>query len=158
MLLLEYSVIHTPPTSATSSLLALNRIGNFKETHRSEGIQDLSSLTKYTQCSYLMTMYMQVAFRLKLLMTPSCVFTPQSTCTFGANIPGSSKRAAIFDLERKMFSLLDRDHNDGCGYISGKQLTKLFGNTAVALQLVAVQVRAVVPGLGIFKGVLVRSL
>lgn len=100
--------------------------------------------------------FMQACVRLQLLQSPAdTIMVPKSVQN--PQFSGPGKQAAIFDLEPNMFSLLERDFNDGCGYICSLLLTNLFGNTAKAQRLVAIQVRAVLPGLGIFKGILVRS-
>ena len=63
----------------------------------------------------------------------------------------------IFDLEPSQFELLKTEGNDGCGYICEDFLCSLLGGKTAARRMIAIQVRAVVPGLGIFKGMLVRK-
>ncbi|NJR41889.1 MAG: hypothetical protein HC767_03765, partial [Akkermansiaceae bacterium] len=100
--------------------------------------------------------------RLELFQSPAVKFEGGKHCQTG--IPGkpdtsdrSNSRLAIFELPPSQFELLQSEGNDGCGYIDEESLSELFGGNAAAARLLGIQVRLLVPGLGLFKGMLARK-
>ena len=69
-----------------------------------------------------------------------------------------AKAPAIFFLTSDSFSSIhDTGGNQGCGFISEELLVSMFGGGASAHRVIAVQVRILVPAMGMFKGMLFRK-
>ena len=85
----------------------------------------------------------KVMARLELLQSPALKF------------PNGKK--GIFFLKASDFIVHSPNGNDGSGYISEDFLESLCGNNLFAKRVVSIQIRAIVPSLGIFKGTLVRK-
>ena len=82
--------------------------------------------------------------RLELLQSPAHML--------GKNQP------AIFHLPDDTFTMIqDNGESQGCGFISEHLLESMFGNNAQAKRIVQIQVRIIVPKLGLFKGTLIRG-
>ena len=65
---------------------------------------------------------------------------------------------AIFFLKRSYFEEIEDFGQDGCGFICEKFLIQLLGGTEdVRKSALAIQVRIIIPSLGIFKGMLCRK-
>jgi ribosomal protein L24 len=90
----------------------------------------------------------KVLARLELLQSPAYQFNRSG-----------KKDPAMFALSKSDFIQFTHERNDGCGFISDDLLTKLCsqGGPAVAKRALALQVRAVIPEMGIYKGVLMRK-
>jgi len=90
----------------------------------------------------------KVVARLELLQSPAYQF----------NLSGT-KELGTFSLQRTDFVQFTHERNDGCGFISDDLLAKLCsrGGAAFAKRALALQIRAVIPIMGIFKGVLMRK-
>ena len=88
----------------------------------------------------------KVVSRLELLQSPAYRFK-------------ETKESGMFSLKNSDFVLFTHESNDGCGFISEDLLVKLCskGSKVFAKQALALQIRAVIPRLGIFKGVLFRK-
>ena len=75
------------------------------------------------------------------------------------------KISGIHELARDKFELLPKEGNDGCGFICEEYLKTLMTESGVGAsaesepcrRVLAIQVRAVIPTLGIFKGMLIRK-
>ena len=75
------------------------------------------------------------------------------------------KISGIHELARDKFELLPTEGNDGCGFICEEYLKALMTESGVGAsaesepcqRVLAIQVRAVIPTLGIFKGMLIRK-
>ena len=91
----------------------------------------------------------KVVARLELLQSPAYQF----------RFSDGEKEPGMFSLQRSDFVQLAHERNDGCGFISDDLLLKLCsrGGDAFAKRALAVQIRAVIPQLGIYKGVLMRK-
>lgn len=100
---------------------------------------------------------MQIMSRLELFQSPAVKFAGGKTCQNGVPTKKESIRGAIFELDTSLFQLLDTEGNDGCGFICEKFLSHLFGDNTAAKRVIAIQVRVLAPGLGFFKGMLMRK-
>lgn len=87
----------------------------------------------------------KVAARLDLLQSP-------------AGKLRAKNQNGMFFIKASHCMVLDEDHgSDGCGFIDETFLQNLLGNTVDARRSIALQVRMIIPALGIFKGVLMRK-
>lgn len=87
----------------------------------------------------------KVAARLELLQSPAYKF--------------KKNEYGMFALKKSEFELLTHESNDGCGFISDILIETLCsrGGAAFAKRALALQIRAVIPSVGIFKGMLMRK-
>ena len=67
----------------------------------------------------------------------------------------------MFEITSAQFETIDEpqptEESGGCGFIPSEMLLSLLGGTAEARRTTAIQVRIVIPRLGIFKGELCRK-
>lgn len=73
------------------------------------------------------------------------------------NLDSVVPERGIFSLPSSSLYIATDNGNDGCGFIEEQMLESLLGNNKYARMTVAVQVRIFSPGLGIFKGMLMRK-
>lgn len=64
---------------------------------------------------------------------------------------------AIHDVSDSEVVMVEDVGTTGCGFIDEQNMMKLLGESAAAKRTVAIQVRMLIPTLGLFKGVLVRK-
>ena len=87
----------------------------------------------------------KVVARLELLCSPLYKF------------PVKENKHGIFFLEASSFCELPGPGIDGCGFISETFLRDLLDNNKTAHRIVAIQVRILIPSMGLYKGVLNRK-
>jgi hypothetical protein len=85
----------------------------------------------------------KVVSRLELLLSPSHKF--------------SKNEYAKFFLRCEDFCEIEERGHTGCGFISDDFLTDLLGGGKVGKETICVQIRAFIPKLGIFKGMLMKK-
>ena len=78
----------------------------------------------------------KVVSRLELLQSPACT---------------------TFMLASKDFCKIHENGHTGCGFIDSNYLTNLMGNNKEAKNTICIQIRAFIPSMGIFKGMLMRK-
>lgn len=66
-------------------------------------------------------------------------------------------KSAIQILDSSLFCNIEEMGHVGCGFISEDMLYKVCGSTPTAKRVTCIQVRLIIPRLGIFKGILMRK-
>jgi len=66
-------------------------------------------------------------------------------------------KPAIRILDSSLFCEVDEMGHIGCGFISEDMLNKVCGSTQTAARVTCIQVRLIIPSMGLYKGVLMRK-
>ncbi len=90
----------------------------------------------------------KVVSRLELLQSPAHKFTGRKNM---------ESKFAIFPRHPKDFGEVPDLGHEGCGFIDEAYLANLLGGGALGKNTVCLQIRAIIPSMGIFKGMLIKK-